>query len=154
RGQPPRSLPASQRRANISAVVWTRAVRMWSVLCFVCACSNDGARSETTHSGHGAPDGSMGKRYTAPAGAFDADASAISLLRALPVDGTRLLTRRWKVGAEPLSNGEIFDSEKKVTCRPELAADGVVRCLPPESLIAFADAACTEPLLRIYDDPC
>src|SRR5688572_32578731 len=68
----------------------------------------------------------------------------------LPRDGTRLRAA-WVVSPEGHRDfAGWYDTRLKADCRASRAADGEVRCLPVATPIesAFADAACTAPLVK------
>ena len=73
-----------------------------------------------------------------------------SLMRA-PVPGGRMqLIASTANGARGIDPSYVWDSQLSIECRPQIAADGVLRCLPnaPYGNAAgyFTDAGCTQPI--------
>jgi hypothetical protein len=74
-----------------------------------------------------------------------------------PVGTTRIQAIEDAAGSARANEYDVHDSQLGVECRPQNAADGVLRCLPSRPAYAtayFADAACTQPLmLAAYGQP-
>jgi len=87
-----------------------------------------------------------------------ADATFVeAALVEVPATG-RLRARMWQwEGGLRQWSGLFTDAARGEPCRPLLAADGKLRCLPGRewpSMEAFRDAACTQPARWVPLDPC
>ena len=68
-----------------------------------------------------------------------------------PMSGVRLTV------IEPYSpdNPLLWDQQKDIQCRPQLATDGTIRCLPDVGYsVIFLDSRCTHPVTPPGPDPC
>jgi hypothetical protein len=98
-----------------------------------------GSGSSGISQGGGSPSGGMWDAMTDPVPNASAD----------PVSGSRLKAQ-YRMGSDG-SKGYIMglwhDSQRHEDCTFAMAADGVERCLPSGlGIVAFSDAACTQPL--------